>query len=431
MQIGINYFLNTRKATKKGQTVAILGRVRYSFRDTTGAKQSRVFRFPTGFVCQVGKLTGGRVKATQPDAALINSKLAAFEDMAKELFKEYLRKGHFPEPAEIKDRLTGKGGNTETRGAMQDFETFIAAKAELLGEKGVYNLRQTYNHLKEFSKRKQYPISYSSLNTHFVTLFTAYCLNAEDKERPADRREYYKVKLHSNTLRKYLKKIVEFLKYAKGNKWTAEENYLKFKIPAEQPTPIVALTEAELETVYSLDLSNETKLFQLCRDYYVLNCEVGARYGDYSSITADNFETTGRGVNLRIIQRKIVKQHGIARATVVIPVSIRALEIFKRYGFKMPPVPVGQVMNRNLKRIAKLACIDKELTTHSSRKTFATIMQRRGVPVPYIQKLTGHTTEGQFYKYIGIDKAENADLVRDVLPGNYEIDSRDFMKIAN
>ncbi|MDO9580464.1 MAG: hypothetical protein Q7J06_07845 [Bacteroidales bacterium] len=46
--------------------------------------------------------------------------------------------------------------------------------------------------------------------------------------------------------------------------------------------------------------------------------------------------------------------------------------------------------------------------THSCRKSFATNAFLAGVPTLAIMKITGHTTENQFLKYVKISEEENA-----------------------
>lgn len=56
------------------------------------------------------------------------------------------------------------------------------------------------------------------------------------------------------------------------------------------------------------------------------------------------------------------------------------------------PVPSNQKMNEYLKEIADLCGIDKKLTSHIARHTFATtITLLNGVPIESVSKMLGHT----------------------------------------
>lgn len=49
-------------------------------------------------------------------------------------------------------------------------------------------------------------------------------------------------------------------------------------------------------------------------------------------------------------------------------------------------------MNVNLKEIARLAGIQKNLTFHLARHTFATMTLSRGVSIESVSKMLGHTS---------------------------------------
>ena len=52
------------------------------------------------------------------------------------------------------------------------------------------------------------------------------------------------------------------------------------------------------------------------------------------------------------------------------------------------------------------------LTTHTARRSFATNLYLSGFPSISIMKITGHTTEKSFMKYIKITPTENAKLLQ-------------------
>ena len=69
--------------------------------------------------------------------------------------------------------------------------------------------------------------------------------------------------------------------------------------------------------------------------------------------------------------------------------------IGEREGFDAQNVfraPSNQVANRFLKEIATAAEIDKTVTFHVSRHTFATHSITLGIPIEVVSKLLGHTS---------------------------------------
>jgi integrase len=51
------------------------------------------------------------------------------------------------------------------------------------------------------------------------------------------------------------------------------------------------------------------------------------------------------------------------------------------------------------------------ITTHTARRSGATNMFLAGIPAQSIMKITGHTTESSFMKYLRISKDANATLI--------------------
>lgn len=71
------------------------------------------------------------------------------------------------------------------------------------------------------------------------------------------------------------------------------------------------------------------------------------------------------------------------------------LEIIEKYRNKQPnckvlPLLTNQKMNSYLKEIGDLCEIEKNLTFHLARHTFATLFLSEGVPLESLSKMLGH-----------------------------------------
>lgn len=77
------------------------------------------------------------------------------------------------------------------------------------------------------------------------------------------------------------------------------------------------------------------------------------------------------------------------------------------------PVPSNQKMNGYLKEIAAMCGIDKILTSHIARHTFATtITLSNGVPIETVSKMLGHSSIKQTQHYAKIlDLKVSADML--------------------
>jgi len=82
----------------------------------------------------------------------------------------------------------------------------------------------------------------------------------------------------------------------------------------------------------------------------------------------------------------------------------------------------NQKMNAYLKEIAGLCGIEKNLTTHTARHTFATtVTLENGVPIETVSKMLGHTkiTTTQIYARVKRKKiSEDMQKLRDKLNCN-------------
>jgi site-specific recombinase XerD len=78
----------------------------------------------------------------------------------------------------------------------------------------------------------------------------------------------------------------------------------------------------------------------------------------------------------------------------LLPKALELLEKYKNYpqsSDKLFPVLSNQRMNSYLKEIADVCDIDKELTFHIARHTFATtVTLSNGVPIESVSKMLGH-----------------------------------------
>ena len=90
-----------------------------------------------------------------------------------------------------------------------------------------------------------------------------------------------------------------------------------------------------------------------------------------------------------------------------IPVLPYPLSLLKKYGTdkellakgKLLPVPSNQRMNAYLKEIAVICNIDKTLTTHCARHTFACLAVEYGMPIDVLAKILGHTNTNMTCHY--------------------------------
>ncbi len=181
-----------------------------------------------------------------------------------------------------------------------------------------------------------------------------------------------------------------------------------------------ALNLEEVEILYSLTLPPHQ---DRARDVFVFACWVGLRSEDLQQIN----EYKLKGKYFEFDTEK-------TGARVIIPANPMAKAIYDKYNGNMPVFKNNNNLNEHIKNICNLAGFNEPclvvmtrggvktktyyekwdmISIHSARRSFATNAYRAGIPTLSIMKITGHTTERSFMKYIRISKMENAATLAD------------------
>ena len=145
------------------------------------------------------------------------------------------------------------------------------------------------------------------------------------------------------------------------------------------------------DSLSTKDFKNER--LSLVRDIFLFSCYTGLAYIDTQKLTHQN-------INLGLDGNKwIFTKRQKTKTTSNIPLLPQAESIVEKYkdnktcinSGKLLPVLSNQKMNAYLKEIADLCGIEKELTYHIARHTFATtVTLSNGVSIESVSKMLGH-----------------------------------------
>lgn len=349
----------------------------------------------------------------------LNQRLNALEDLVIAIYKE--TKGCIT-PADFKNELDYRRGvkprpedGPKTPPLLQFLDSYLLEKADAKDfKRGTWKNLQTWaTHLKEYAQEEAPGLDYDAVDWNFFNSFKNWLFSPPRN--------------HSqNHAAKGFEYIAQFMRAAEKRGYHSNQTYQDFKI-AKEKTVKFALTFEELETLYSLELSDNPRLERV-RDLFLIGCYTGLRFSDFTSIRPEHISEEDGQHYLTITTKKTGQK-------VTIPLFAEAETLLRKYDFQTPKIS-NQKANDYLKELGQIAGLNtplaivrtvagkreetvklkwEKLTTHVARRSFATNFYLLGVPAIMLMKITGHTTETQFMGYIAVDAKRNArELAKEV-----------------
>lgn len=231
-------------------------------------------------------------------------------------------------------------------------------------------------------------ITQSALHKYELAAQNLYDVVTKDKEitsiKPADIELFYntiKSKYKESSAGGLMTRIRTVFTFAFTNGYIRSNPTATIKISKGQPKKEF-LTESELHRLEALQLDNER--LERARDLFLFQAYGGGMaYVDMANFNPDRMEN----INGTYVYSGVRQKTKQPFTTVILP---KALEILTKYQGLLPNLR-NQVQNRYLKEIQIAANIDKELHTHLARKTYATLLVNRDVPITTITKCMGHS----------------------------------------
>ena len=181
---------------------------------------------------------------------------------------------------------------------------------------------------------------------------------------------------------KFLKKIVN-LAVANGN---IVHNPLNIYKVEREPVEIDFLNEEELRKIINFD--TPIPRFEKAKDMFLFGCFTGLSYIDIKTLTHEHLEKDNAG---RIWIKKRRVKTGVLSRIPLLPIAKMILDKYKGSD-KLLPIQDSADINKYLKDIAILCNINKRITFHTSRHTFAsTVTLANNISIEVVSKMLGHT----------------------------------------
>jgi site-specific recombinase XerD len=216
---------------------------------------------------------------------------------------------------------------------------------------------------------------------------------------------------NNNSAVKYIKNFKKIVLLCLANGWLDKNPFASYKSKLDEVEKDF-LSEEELQTM--LEKVMATDRLSIVRDIYIFSCYTGLAYIDVKNLTKSN-------ISLGIDGNKWIFTHrqktDIASKIPLLPIPEMIIEKYANHPKckvenTLLPILTNQKMNSYLKEIADVCAINKDLTFHTARHTFATtVTLSNGVPIESVSKMLGHTniTTTQHYAKI-LDKKVSNDM---------------------
>ena len=323
---------------------------------------------------------GNKVKGTTEEARTINSHLDYLKNQVLEAEKKLFKKDISLNSENLKNELFGL---TETKRMLvpifQDHNNKIK---ELVGKEYAPGTLERYitslKHTIEFMQLKYNvsDIDITKIDHAFITDYEFWLRSVRN--------------CANNTAVKYLKNFNKIIKLCLANDWLDKNPFANYKSKIKE-VERVYLTEAEIQSIIEKDF--KTERLSLVRDIFLFSCFTGLAYIDVKNLTKSHISFGIDGEKWIFTHRQKTES---ASKIPILPVTQMIIDKYENHPQcinedKLLPILSNQKMNAYLKEIAGVCEIEKELTFHIARHTFATtVTLTNGVPIESVSKMLGH-----------------------------------------
>ena len=323
------------------------------------------------------EVRGGRAKGRSLEADRINRYLDDIRSQIDRHYRDIRDRESYVTAEKVKNAWLGFGKRYRTL-----LSTFRSFTDDLHGRIGVdrskntwYRYLATMKHLQAFltAKYRVSDIALAELEQSFIEQFHVYLKT----ERA----------LKLTSICRYLDCLINVVKVSFNDGIMPRNPFASYRY--NEPTPERAfLNEAEILTLQHAAL--RTKKQRIIRDLFLFSCFTGICYADMKSLVWKQFEQDAHGDWWVTGNRCKTDTQYVVK---LLPAALSILERCRDDGAErvFSFIPHLNTVDRSLKRIAVLCGIEKKLTFHVARHTYATtICLMNGVSLETLSKMLGH-----------------------------------------
>ncbi len=348
----------------------------------------------------------GKMKGNSEEARSINSHLDMLRIQIIDMQMELVHK-KIPVTAEtLKSKILGV--DERARMLIPIFQDHNNKIKELVGKEYAPGTLERYktslSHTIEFLqwKYKVSDIEINKIDHAFVTDYEFWLRSVRN--------------CANNTAVKYIKNFNKIIKLCLANDWLDKNPFANYKSKVKE-VERVYLSEEEIQSIINKDF--KTERLSLVRDIFLFSCFTGLAYIDVKNLTKSHISIGIDGEKWIFTHRQKTET---ASKIPILPVTQMIIDKYLDHPKsnnedRLLPILTNQKMNAYLKEIAGVCEIEKELTFHIARHTFATtITLTNGVPIESVSKMLGHKnlrTTQHYAKVLDKKVSEDMKILRE------------------
>jgi site-specific recombinase XerD len=358
----------------------------------------------TGRECEPSRWNSraGRADGTKEEIRAFNAFLDDIRRKVYEAHRQLSENDELITAETLKNKLIGK--ETKTYMLMEVFQEHNQKMMALAGKDfsptTCKRYETSFKHTQDYLKY-QYGINdidIRKINNAFVANYDYYLRSVR--------------KCSNNTVVKYLRNFGKIIRICLANGWIVANPFANYKSKVKV-VERVFLTQDEIQKMANKEFASD-RLTQV-RDVFLFCCFTGLAYVDIQKLKTTEIQKGIDGERWIFINRKKTDTRS---AIPLLPSAVKLIDKYSNHPFcihkNMPlPVPSNQKMNDYLKEISAVCGIEKTLTSHIARHTFATtVTLSNGVPIESVSKMLGHSSIRQTQHYAKIlDIKVSADML--------------------
>jgi len=345
--------------------------------------------------------SAGKMKGSSGEAQQLNKYIDSIANRIYKIHQRLVEENKLITAINIRNIYQGK--NEVRKMTLEIFENHNIQMEKLVGKDYALGTSERYKtakkHLKNYINHeyKIEDIPVTEIDNKFITGFEYYLKTEKNCAH--------------NTTIKYITNFKKIVRIAYANDWIVKDPFFNWK-GILKTVEREFLDEEEIQRLIEKEFSIHR--LNLVKDIFVFSCFTGLAYADVKALNKDNIVIGIDGGRWIKTTRKKTKTKSN------IPLLPSAEIILKKYegdsdvlnSNKLLPILSNQKMNAYLKEIADICEINKNLTFHLARHTFATtITLTNGVPIESVSKMLGHKSlkTTQHYAKI-IDRKVSEDM---------------------